>query len=185
MTHEMLIGLSRNAPLVPGADYYVVLDVDSTINRVYGYAKQGADYGYTRLRGVHPLLATISTPIAGPVIVGTRMRRGSAGSAKGAASFAISTARAAGITGVLLARMDSAFDSHATVAAGIRFSIMTNRLGRSGPRSRPPTPEPGCPPPTRTRSMTRLADSGSPNAEIAETSYTAYPSRRDPQITSG
>jgi hypothetical protein len=46
-----------------------------------------ADYGYTRVRGLHPLLATLSTPIAAPVIAGTRLRRGSAGSAKGAASF--------------------------------------------------------------------------------------------------
>ena len=52
------------------------------------------------------------------------------GSAKGAASFvaeAITTARVAGATGVLLARMDSAFDSHAVVSAciraGVRFSI--------------------------------------------------------------
>jgi hypothetical protein len=79
---ETLTGLSRNAPLLPGADSYAFLDVDSTISRVYGYAKQGADYGYTRVRGLHPLLATISTAIAAPVIVGTRLRRGSAGSAK-------------------------------------------------------------------------------------------------------
>ncbi|MGH3708814.1 MAG: transposase, partial [Pseudonocardiaceae bacterium] len=109
VAREILTGLSRNAPLLPGADQYSFLDVDSTINRVYGYAKQGADYGYTRVRGLHPLLATLSTPIAAPVIAGTRLRRGSAGSAKGAASFvaeAITTARAAGATGELLARMD-------------------------------------------------------------------------------
>ena len=63
---ETLTGLSRNAPLLPGADSYAFLDVDSTISRVYGYAKQGADYGYTRVRGLHPLLATISTPISRP-----------------------------------------------------------------------------------------------------------------------
>jgi hypothetical protein len=106
VAHETLTGLSRQAPLLPGADSYAFLDVDSTISRVYGYAKQGADYGYTRVRGLHPLLATVSTPIAAPVIAGTRLRRGSAGSAKGAASFvaeAITTARAAGATGVLLA----------------------------------------------------------------------------------
>ncbi len=134
VARETLTGLSRNAPLLPGADSYVFLDVDSTINRVYGYAKQGADYGYTRVRGLHPLLATLSTPIAAPVIAGTRLRRGSAGSAKGAASFvaeAISTARAAGATGVPLARMDSAFDNHAVVStcirAGVHFSITTKQ----------------------------------------------------------
>jgi len=130
VARETLTGLSRNAPLLPGADSSAFLDVDSTISRVYGYVKAGADYGYTRVRGLHPLLATVSTPIAAPVVVGTRLRRGSAGSAKGAASFvaeAITTARVAGATGVLLARMDSAFDSHAVVSAciraGVRFSI--------------------------------------------------------------
>jgi hypothetical protein len=129
-----LSGLSRHAPLLPGADSYAILDVDSTINRVYGYAKQGADYGYTRVRGLHPLLVTLSTPIAAPVIAGTRLRWGSADSAKGAASFlaeVITTARAAGATGVLLARMDSAFDNHAVVAtcirAGAHFSITTKQ----------------------------------------------------------
>jgi hypothetical protein len=134
VARETLTGLSRHAPLLPGADSYAFLDVDSTISRVYGYAKQGADYGYTRVRGLHPLLATLSTPIAAPVIAGTRLRRGSAGSDKGAASFvaeAITTPRAAGATGIVLARMDSAFDSHAVVAicirAGVRFSITTKQ----------------------------------------------------------
>jgi hypothetical protein len=123
VARQTLVGLSRNAPLLPGADSYAFLDVDSTINRVYGYAKQGADYGYSRVRGLHPLLATLSTPIAAPVIAGSRLPRGSAGSAKGAASFvaeAITTARAAGATGVLLARMDSAFDNYAVVSTCIR-----------------------------------------------------------------
>jgi hypothetical protein len=88
----------NSTPLLPGADSYAFLDVDSTINRVYGYAKQGADYGYTRVRGLHPLLATISTrsPLRSspvPACVGA-----GAGSAKGAASFvaeAITTARQA------------------------------------------------------------------------------------------
>jgi hypothetical protein len=134
VARETLIGLSRTAPLLPCADSYAFLDVDSTINRVYGYAKEGADYGYTRVRGLHPLLATISTPIAAAVIAGTRLRRGSAASATGAAGFvaeAITTARQAGATGVLLARMDSAFDSHAVVSAciraGVRFSITTKQ----------------------------------------------------------
>jgi hypothetical protein len=123
VARETLVGVSRQAPLLPGADSYAFLDVDSTINRVYGYAKQGVDYGYARVRGVHPPLARVSTPIAAPVIAGTRLRRGSAGSAKGAASFlaeAITTAHQAGATGVLLARMDSAFDNHAVVSTCLR-----------------------------------------------------------------
>jgi len=36
----------------------LTIDVDSTICEVHGYAKQGAAYGYTRVLGYHPLLAT-------------------------------------------------------------------------------------------------------------------------------
>jgi hypothetical protein len=185
VARETLTGLSRQAPLLPGADSYAFLDVDSTINRVYGYAKQGADYGYTRVRGLHPLLATVSTPIATPVIAGTRLRRGSAGSAKGAASFvaeAITTARAAGATGVLLARMDSAFDNHAVVStclrAGVHFSITTKQ-------TRPVRAAIGAIPehawvPIAYPHAIYDEDSGQwiSDAQIAETAYTAYPSRR-------
>jgi Transposase DDE domain group 1 len=122
---------------------------------------------------LHPLLATISTPIAAAVIAGARLRRGSAASAKCAASFvaeAITTARQAGATGVLLARMDSAFDSHAVVAtcirAGVYFSITTNKPARAGPRSRPFPSTPGFRSPTRTRSTTRIAGGGSPTPRL-------------------
>jgi Transposase DDE domain group 1 len=185
VARETLVGLSRNAPLLPGADSYAFLDVDSTINRVYGYAKQGAEYGYTRVRGLHPLLATLSTPIAAPVIAGTRLRRGSAGSARGAASFvaeAITTARRAGATGVLLARMDSAFDSHAVVStcirAGVHFSITTKQtrplraaIGAIDPLAWVPIAYP--------HAIYDEATGGwISDAEIAETTYTAYSSRR-------
>ena len=41
----------------PG-DGRLVLDVDSTIDEVYGYAKQGASFSYTGVRGYHPMIAT-------------------------------------------------------------------------------------------------------------------------------
>ncbi len=41
----------------PG-DGRLVVDVDSFVGEVHGYAKQGADYGYTKLFGYHPILAT-------------------------------------------------------------------------------------------------------------------------------
>jgi hypothetical protein len=191
VARETLVGLSRNAPLLPGADQYAFLDVDSTISRVYGYAKEGAEYGYTRVRGLHPLLATVSTPIAAPVIVGTRLRRGSAGSAKGAAGFvaeAITTARQAGVTGVLLARMDSAFDSHAVVSAcvraGVRFSITTKQTRPV--RAAIEAIEAGAWVPIAYPHAIYDEDSGQwiSDAEIAETTYTAYQSRRkSEQIT--
>ena len=185
VARETLIGLSRHAPLLPGADSYAFLDVDSTISRVYGHAKQGADYGYTRVRGLHPLLATLSTPIAAPVIAGTRLRRGSAGSAKGAASFvaeAITTARAAGATGIMLARMDSAFDNHAVVStclrAGVRFSITTKQT-RPVRAAIDTIPEHAWVPIAYPHAIYD-EDSGQwiSDAEIAETTYTAFRSRR-------
>ena len=33
----------------------LVVDIDSTICQVYGHAKQGATFGYTKVRGYHPL----------------------------------------------------------------------------------------------------------------------------------
>jgi hypothetical protein len=191
VARETLTGLSRTSPLLPGADSYAFLDVDSTISRVYGYAKQGAEYGYTRVRGLHPLLATVSTPIAAPVIAGTRLRRGSAGSAKGAASFvaeAITTARQAGATGVLLARMDSAFDSHAVVStcirAGVRFSITTKQTRPI--RVAIETIDPHAWIPIVYPHAIYDEDSGQwiSDAQIAETTYIAYRSRRkSEQIT--
>jgi hypothetical protein len=41
----------------PGSDRLVV-DVDSFVGEVHGYAKQGAGFGYTGRRGYHPILAT-------------------------------------------------------------------------------------------------------------------------------
>ena len=115
---KVLAGLAGQVGLLPGGDQLAFLDIDSTINQVYGYAKQGAEYGYTTVRGLHPLIGAVSTPIAAPIITGTRLRRGGAGSTKGAASFVaenITAARAAGATGVLVARRDSAFSSYAVI----------------------------------------------------------------------
>ena len=71
--------------------------------RVYGHKKQGALFGHTKIqgksllvRGLNALAATISTPIAAPVIAATRLRGGNAASARGVASLAaraIATAR--------------------------------------------------------------------------------------------
>jgi hypothetical protein len=185
VARETLTGLSREAPLLPGADSYAFLDVDSTINRVYGYAKQGADYGYTRVRGLHPLLATLSTPIAAPVIAGTRLRRGSAGSAKGAAGFiaeAITTARRAGATGVLLARMDSAFDSHAVVSvcvrAGVHFSITTKQTRPVRAAIADIDANAWVPIAYPQAIYDEATQQWISDAEIAETTYIAYRSRR-------
>jgi hypothetical protein len=134
---EFLTELAVRAPLLPGADVLAFLDIDSQQKRVYGHAKQGAAFGFTKIqgkgllvRGLNVLAASICTPLAAPVIAGTRLRGGSAASARGAASMiteAVATARAAGCTGTLVARMDSAFYGAPAVwaarRAGAHFSV--------------------------------------------------------------
>ncbi|MFJ8391173.1 IS1380 family transposase, partial [Streptomyces sp. NPDC094438] len=122
--------LAGHCNLLPGSDEIVYLDIDSKVKQVYGAAKQGAEHGYTKVRGLHFQIVTASTPIAAPVIVATRLRKGSAGSAKGAApliSEAITAVRAMGATGMIVVRGDSAFFSHKVVAAcrsaRVRFSF--------------------------------------------------------------
>src|SRR5712691_1617889 len=48
---ESLAALAREAPLLPGAETLAFIDVDSTQKRVYGYQKQGAKFGHTKIQG--------------------------------------------------------------------------------------------------------------------------------------
>ena len=82
---RFLARLAAATPLLPGADAVAFVDVDDTIRQTHGYAKQGAGYGYSGVKGLNALLATVSTPTAAPVIAATRLRRGSVNSARGAA----------------------------------------------------------------------------------------------------
>src|SRR3954471_1374558 len=130
-----LAALAAAAPLLPGADQVTYLDLDDTMRETHGYAKQGAGYGYTKVKGLNALLATISTPVAAPLIAASRLRKGAVNSARGAGKLvteALTTARACGAggpdrSGLVLARADSAFYCHDVVAAarrgGARFSI--------------------------------------------------------------
>jgi hypothetical protein len=78
---RLLIALSKQAPLLAGADRVAYLDLDDTMRETHGYAKQGVGYGYNKVKGLNALLAIISTPIAAPVIAATRLRKGSTNSA--------------------------------------------------------------------------------------------------------
>jgi hypothetical protein len=118
---RFLANLAAHTPLLPGAQMMAFIDVDSTHKRVYGRAKQGAEYGrFKGIRTLHPLLATICTPTGRPVIAAVRMRRGKAADARGAPKLvteALATAREAGCTGLRLLRADSKFYSADVVAA--------------------------------------------------------------------
>jgi Transposase DDE domain group 1 len=134
---EFLVRLARRTPLLPDAGALVFVDVDSMLRRVYGKKKQGAGFGHTkvggynvRLRGLNPLIATLSTVDSAPVVAATRLRAGNAGSARGGASLvaeAIGTAHACGAAGEVIVRMDSAFYAKKVIWAcrrnKARFSV--------------------------------------------------------------
>jgi hypothetical protein len=127
---RFLAGLATAAPLLPGADQIAYLDIDDTVRATHGYLKEGAGYGYTGVKGLNALLASVSTPLAAPVIAATRLRKGSANSARGAARLladALVSARAAGVSGLVIVRADSAYYAHDVVAAArrhrARFSV--------------------------------------------------------------
>ena len=73
---RLLIALATATPVLSGADQVTYLDVDDTIRETHGYAKQGAGYGYSGVKGLNALIATVSTPLAAPVIAATRLRKG-------------------------------------------------------------------------------------------------------------
>jgi hypothetical protein len=134
---QVLVNLAARVPLLPGADVLTFVDVDSMLRRVYGKQKQGVGFGHAKvggynvwLRGYNPLVATVSTPLAAPVVAATRLRAGNAGSARGAAwliAEAIRTARGCGAGGEVVVRADSAFYGKAVIWAcrrnRVRFSV--------------------------------------------------------------
>jgi len=99
------------------------LDIDSTIGEVYGHAKQGAAYGYTRVLGYHPLLATRAD--TGEVLH-ARLRKGSANTARGANRFVeelVARVRRAGADGPLIVRADSGFYNDRLLATFKRLKV--------------------------------------------------------------
>ncbi len=58
---RFLARLGEAAPLLPGVEALCLVDVDDTIRATHGYAKQGAGFGYSRVKGLNVLLATVST----------------------------------------------------------------------------------------------------------------------------
>jgi Transposase DDE domain group 1 len=105
----------------------LTIDVDSTICQVYGTHKQGAEFGHTKVRSYHPLLAFAAGTWD---LLGARLRGGSASTGRGADSFVAETigrVRTAGASGPLTLRADSGFYARTVVAAcqrhGVRYSI--------------------------------------------------------------
>ena len=189
-----LSALCGRCDLLPGADVRAFIDIDSLLRPVYGHAKQGASYGHTKMagkqilrKGLSPLAATISTDAGAPVIAGMRLRAGRANSGKGAARMiaqAVGTARAAGVTGGLLVRGDSAYGTRAVIGAcrrsGARFSLVLakNTTVTAAIDAIPDTAWT----PVRYPGAVRDPDTGGwiSDAEVAEIPYTAFGSSRHP-----
>jgi hypothetical protein len=194
---ELLAELARRAPLLPGARTLAFIDIDSMQKRVYGHAKQGAKFGHTKIqgksllvRGLNALAAVISTPIAAPVIAATRLRGGNAASARGAASLAvqaIGTARDCGCTGMIIVRMDSAYYNAGVIGAirrqGARFSV-TVPMNSSVRAAIAAIPEGAW---TAIRYPEAIwddqLDCWISDAEVAETQYTAFASKKGQAVT--
>jgi hypothetical protein len=190
---DHLVALCERVELLPGADQQVFIDIDSLLRPVYGHAKQGASYGHTKIagkqilrKGLSPLATTISTPTRAPVIAGMRLRAGKTGSGKGAGRMvaaAIGTARAAGASGKILVRGDSAFGNRKVVRAcvrhGAQFSLVMTRnpaidraITAIEETAWTPVSYPGA---------VRDPDTGAwiSDAEVAEIGYTAFASTKD------
>jgi hypothetical protein len=60
---RFLTRLAAQSPLIAAGDKSsqpVMIDIDDTIIEVHGYTKQGSGYGYSGVRGLNALLATVS-----------------------------------------------------------------------------------------------------------------------------
>ena len=189
-----LVNLAERTGLLAGIEKQAYIDIDSLLRPVYGHAKQGASYGHTKIagnqvlrKGLSPLATTIGTPSAAPVIAGIRLRAGKAGSGRGADSMvteAIKTARAAGATGKILVRGDSAYGTSAVVnaclKAGAQFSVVLTK-NRAVIRAIAGIPEDAWRPVHYPGAVVD-PDTGEliSDAEVAETTFTAFASTKTP-----
>jgi hypothetical protein len=110
----VILGRAWGLGAGPG-DGRLVVDIDSTICEVHGHKKAGAAYGYTRVLGYHPILATRAD--TGEVLH-ARMRKGSSNTARGVRRFTeelIARLHRAGAAGPMVIRFDSGFWSAKTL----------------------------------------------------------------------
>ncbi len=168
-------------------DELLHLDLDSTIVETHGLAKEGAFFGYTGVRGHHPLIARVSEPGQPGWIAHTRLRRGNAAAGRGGAHFlaeTIARVRAAGSTGALLVRADSGFYDSRFIAACRRATVgfsVTARNDAAVARAIAAIPETAWQPIPYWDAVED--DDGiivASSAEVAETVYTAFTSTKQP-----
>ena len=192
---RLLSGLCDRTPLVAGIEGPVLVDIDDTIIEVHGHAKQGSGYGYSGVRGLNALITTITTGRAAPVIAGQRLRKGSCGSARGAARMigdtlaTVARLRCAEPTAPVLVRMDSAFYGHPAVSAAIRGGAQVSVTVRLDPKVKAAIAAIGEHAWTPIEYTDALYDENTgtwiSRAEVAETDFTAFTSKKVTQQVPG
>jgi hypothetical protein len=191
---RFLSNLAGRTPLLADIGGPVLVDLDDSIIEVHGHAKQGAGFGYTRVRGLNMLLATVTTAASAPVVVAQRLRKGSAQSARGAkrlvldALATVRQVRSADATGSVLLRGDAAFYGSPTIGAAVKAGAQVSITVRQDPAVR--------------KAIAAIADDGwipidytdavfdedtqrwISTAEVAEVPFTAFGSKpRSEQVT--
>jgi hypothetical protein len=109
----------------------MTVDLDSSIFEVHGYLKEGARYGYTGARGLHPLLAFVQEE---RLLLGARLRAGNRTSADGVENFVPQVLKAVPEGRTVRLRMDAGFYAQGVerlcVARGLGFSISAKQTSR-------------------------------------------------------
>jgi hypothetical protein len=192
---RFLAGLADRCPLVAGIDGEVLVDIDDTIIEVHGYSKQGSGYGYSGVRGLNALLATVTTADAAPVIVAQRLRKGSCGSPRGAkrlvtdALRTVSRLRGPDASGTPLVRMDSAFYGRPAVLAAVRAGAQVSVTLRADPKVKAAISSIGEDAWTAIEYTDAVFDEDSgqwvSRAEVAEIAFTAFSSAPKADRVSG
>lgn len=192
---QTLIRLAERAPLLaagPGGDLVVFVDLDSTHRQVYGYAKQGAAVGrHKGKKTLHPLLVTACTPLSAPIVVAARLRRGKAADVRGAHRLlaeALATVRAIAPTATIVVRGDSKFYSADVVATAARYRAAVSLTTGSNPSITTAIAGIDADAWTAIHYPNAFVDEDTgeliSDAEVAETSYTAFTSRpKTEQVT--
>ena len=135
---EKVIGESLQRPWSLGAgpgSNQLVVDIDSTIREVVGKLKSGAAYGYTRVHGYHPILATRADT---GEILHARLRKGSANTDRGTKRFVeelVARLRRAGATGRVIIRFDSGYWSNDTLKVLGRLGVSFTMAVRTGTKA--------------------------------------------------
>lgn len=193
---RFLAGLSEAAPVLGGVagDGWVFVDVDDTIIEVHGQQKQGAGFGCSGVRGLNALLATAATTMTAPVVLAQRLRRGGAGSPRGAARLvrdSLATLRR--LPGMrrarVLLRADSAFYGHATIGAAMKAGAAVSVTARMDPAIKRAITTiratPGRRSPTPTPSTTKHRRRGSPSRKSPRSRSPRSPHGRRPSTSTG